>query len=247
MATIDQVVESAIKKARKTKSVTEALNHLKPVFMAPDQMFDPDRPMVRLPNEPIHAHKAFMDYIMFGSSNFSYWVRFRFPEKAERHKKYNQAGLLVSQDLKERLGSGSDWMHLASLEKCENWYKVFMWKARAQRGYDLMSDKLIKQNEEVQLEVKKEQLNKVVSSISELAMAIVNKALRAKLEAIQQNPSGETIKDIKALAELGINSHPLLKESRAIEKKEAQVNIQNNYHFNKDIAQHIHASTEGLE
>lgn len=246
MATIQDVLQSAVKKAKEAESVTKALDAIKPVLRNPTKLFDVDKPLVKLDHEPIHAHKAFMDYIAFGGSNFSYWLRFRFPIEADRHKKYVNSDKPIPAYLPEKLGDASDWIHLASLETCENWYKVFMWKQRSVRNYNIMSEKIIKQTEEVQLEAKKEQLQKVVSSISELAMAIVNKSLRAKLKQIEENPSSETIRDIKALAELGINSHPLLKEQKA-EEKAKQVNIQqNNYNFNADIAKQIHGDIKNL-
>jgi hypothetical protein len=248
MATIEQVVESAVKRAKQAASVNEALNAIRPVLEQPKFMFDPDKPLTRMNGEPIHAHKAFMDWITFGGTNFSYWIRFRYPDGAKTIRKYNDHYQPIPKDLEIKLGNGTDWTHLSSIATCEKWYKVFSWKKRSQRSYDLMSEKLIKQTEEIQLEAKKEQLNKVISNISELSMAIVNKQLRSKLKQMESNPdSVDPVRDIKALAELGISSHPLLKEAKSEEKAKTQLNIQNNYNFNKDIAQQIHGQIKDLE
>jgi hypothetical protein len=247
MATIQDVLQTAVKKAKQAESVHKALDAIRPVLKSPTEMFDTENPLRKLDSEPIHAHKAFMDYIAFGGSNFTYWLVFRFPTQKFTRRKYN-IDKVIPAYLPEKLGDASDWLHLTSLRTCENWYKEYLWKDRSERNYKLMSEKIIKQTEEIQLEAKKEQLQKVVSSISELAMAIVNKSLRAKLKQIEENPNSETIRDIKALAELGINSHPLLKEAKAEDKEKAkQVNIQqNNYHFNSDIAKQIHGDIKDL-
>lgn len=247
MATIQDVLQSAVKRAKQAESVKKALQEIKPITSLPAEMFDTDSPLNKLESETIHAHRAFMDYISFGGSNFTYWLNFRFPNQTFTRRKYNNKKEIPAY-LPEKLGDASDWIHLASLKTCEHWYKVNMWRQRSERDYKIMSEKIIKQTEEIQLEAKKEQLQKVVSSISELAMAIVNKSLRAKLKAIEENPNSESIRDIKALAELGINSHPLLKEVKADDKEKAkQVNIQqNNYHFNSDIAKQIHGDIKDL-
>jgi hypothetical protein len=247
MANIQDILQSVVKKAKQAESVGNALNAIKPIINSPMEMFDVNNPLSKLSCEPIHAHKAFMDFIAFGGSNFTYWLVFRFPTQKFTRRKYN-IDKAIPAYLPEKLGDASDWLHLTSLRTCENWYKSYLWKDRSERNYKLMSEKIIKQTEEIQLEAKKEQLQKVVSSISELAMAIVNKSLRAKLKQIEENPNSETIRDIKALAELGINSHPLLKEAKAEDKEKAkQINVQqNNYHFNSDIAKQIHGDIKDL-
>lgn len=237
-------IESIKKLARKKVAFVKILKELeanRADLLKTSSTFDPENPLHRLPSEPMSAHKAFMDFAMFGGENFMMWARFRFPASKNKHlvNRTNEQEILEAPSLKVKFGDGTEWTHLSSYRKCCRQYRYYRWKDRVTAWSDICMNKLIQQKQAVDVDQKIEIQKKMYEDLMSGVLAASREAVRRLVEDLKSDPTLKlSIKDLVSLGKFAVQENQVINPKEAPAKNEKTL-VQNNYHFG-DIASMVH-------
>lgn len=231
---IKTVENLAKRKVERARTILETLDNHTKELSQPSTMFDLENPLHRMKDETIVGHKAFVDFAMFGADNFILWARFRFGNRAKTKKPTEIDKQILEMKVSERLGETMDWLPLCTFDRCQAWYKKFLWRHRLQRWSDICMSKLIEKKKEVDVDAKIAMQIKMHEDLKQGVLAAAREATRRLVEDMKNDPKFRlSVKELVSLGRYAEENNKVInpEEVGPIKDKKGQTLIQNNYNF----------------